>query len=97
MGESLPVRRPSLAAFLSAVMPGLGQFYNREWLKGTGFLVGLIVVDGALGVSADMLSVLSNFGSKPPSIDLGSFVLRMLPVTAIALWSVIDAARTAKR
>lgn len=49
--ESLSPRNPGLAFLLSMLMPGVGQLYNGQWLKG-GFLVGLWV----LGWIAFMLS-----------------------------------------
>jgi TM2 domain-containing membrane protein YozV len=44
---------PKLAIFLSAELPGLGQFYNRQWAKGAGFLVATLVVDAAFGVTSE--------------------------------------------
>ena len=36
---SSPTRRKVVASFLSSVFPGLGQFYNRQPIKGAAFLV----------------------------------------------------------
>ncbi len=36
-------RKPWLAAFLSSFIPGIGQFYNRQVVKGLAFVVMLIV------------------------------------------------------
>jgi Family of unknown function (DUF5683) len=86
-----------MAAFLSALLPGLGQFYNRQWIKGLGFLLGMVLTDGVLGVSADTVRFFQDAVSGRSSVDPHSFLLRMLPVLAIALGSMTDAARTAKR
>jgi hypothetical protein len=86
-------RNPVIAGVLSGLVPGLGQFYNREWLKGAGFLVGLLVLEGMLGVSAEMMKALQG---TPPA-NSGAFLLRSLAVLAFALWSIMDAVRTAKR
>ena len=36
-------------------------------------------------------------GMSGGNLDVGGFVLRMLPLAAIAMWSITDAARTARR
>ncbi len=37
--ESKPVKDPGLAAVLSVVVPGIGQFYNGEFLRGIFWLI----------------------------------------------------------
>jgi TM2 domain. len=90
---------PMLAIFLSAVLPGLGQFYNRQWKKGAGFLVATLVMDAAFGVTSETIAVFQSafLGMPGTNVNIGGFVLRMLPLAAIATWSMTDAARTAKR
>jgi len=89
---------PKLAALLSAVLPGLGQFYNRQWVKGAGFLVATLIVDAGLGVTSETMTLFQSafLGAQGSPINVGSFILRMLPLAAIAMWSMTDAARTAK-
>ena len=87
--------RKGLAALLSALLPGLGQFYNRQWAKGAGFLLGTLVLDAVFGVSSDTLKLLQAVGSGASIVDQGSLVLRMLPLVGLALWSIADAARHA--
>jgi Family of unknown function (DUF5683) len=89
------MRPPRTAAILSAILPGLGQFYNREWAKGAAFLVATLLIDGALGVSADMMRILLGRTAFPPP-DPASLLARSLPVLAIVIWSMIDAARSAE-
>jgi hypothetical protein len=87
--------RAGIAGFLSALLPGLGQFYNRQWAKGAGFLVGILILDAVLGVSSDAMMILQ--GSTMTPADPSRLLLRMLPLLGLALWSVADAARVAKR
>ena len=87
-------KNPWVAGILSGVLPGLGQFYNRQWLKGVGFLLGTLVVDAVLGVTASMLKF---FQSGAPPENTGLFLLGSLIVLALVIWSITDAARTAKR
>jgi len=36
--------KPWIAVFLSVIFPSLGQFFNREWAKGVGILIGICFV-----------------------------------------------------
>lgn len=90
-------RNPTLAGVLSGVVPGLGQFYCRQWGKGAGFLVGAIALDAGFGVSSGMLELLQSFGAPVASDALGKLLLGALLFLAVAVWSIVDAVRTAKR
>ena len=81
---------------LSAVLPGLGQFYNGQWGKGAAFLIGVILLDTILSVSAETLTLLHVTTANGHHVNPASLLLRMLPVLAVALWSIVDAARHAK-
>lgn len=88
-------RRQKLATFLSAILPGLGQFYNHQWGKGAGFLVATLVLDASLDITSDTITVFQNIFRMPAvPVDIGGFMLRMLPLLLIALWSMADAARS---
>jgi len=87
----------SVAAFLSALLPGLGQLYNRQWAKGAGFFLAIVVLDWVLGVSEDSLRFLQSAAAGVPPVDAGKLLVRMLPLLAVAVWSIADAARTAKQ
>ena len=89
-------RNPTLAGVLSGLMPGLGQFYCRQWGKGAGFLIGAITVDASFGVSSGMLELLQSFGAPVSSDALGKLLLGSVLFLAIAVWSILDAVRTAK-
>jgi len=96
MGNGRP-KNPAIAGVLSGVMPGLGQFYCRQWGKGAGFLIGAVVVDAAFGVSADVFRLLPSFGIGVQPENLSKFLIGSLLLLAIAVWSIVDAARSAKR
>ncbi|HET8580182.1 MAG TPA: DUF5683 domain-containing protein, partial [Nitrospiraceae bacterium] len=89
--------RPALAALLSALLPGLGQFYNRQWAKGVGFMVGLLVLCGALASSADLEKLQQSAASGAQPENIGLLFLLSLLVLAVAVWSVVDAARSSRR
>ena len=94
MGTEGASKNPWIAGILSGVLPGLGQFYNRQWLKGVGFLLGTLVVDGVLGVTTGMIKF---FQSGAPPENTGQFLFGSLIVLALVIWSISDAARTAQR
>ena len=87
-------KNPWVAGILSGVLPGLGQFYNRQWLKGVGFLLGTLIMDGVLGVTAGMVKF---FQSGAPPENTGLFLFGALIVLALVVWSISDAVRTAQR
>jgi hypothetical protein len=95
--EGVPHKNPVVAGILSGIVPGLGQFYCRQWMKGTGFLIGALIADAGFGASAGFLQLFENLkdGTSPP--DAGAILLRSLPLLIIAIWSVVDAVRTAQR
>jgi len=48
-----PPKDPILAAILSVLMPGLGQFYCQQWVRGCLFLAGaffLTILAGPMGI-----------------------------------------------
>ena len=89
--------RPQVAGLLSGLLPNLGQFYNWQWLKGTGFLLSTVLLDAYIGLSQDTIQILLGPASAPPSLTPGLLLLKLLPVFVIALWSLADAVHWAKR
>ena len=81
--------RKAAALILGGVFPGLGQFYNREWAKGTFFLIA--------GIALTWLST----RALPRSLDLASAPLPRGALAALGLllavwlWSLVDACRRA--
>ncbi|MEK6603580.1 MAG: hypothetical protein AABY69_04155 [Nitrospirota bacterium] len=90
-------RNPWVAGLLSSVLPGLGQFYNRRWGKGIGFLAGVLSLTVVLSSSIDpkALEHAAETGATPD--NLGLIVLLLLVIFAVAAWSIVDAARTAQK
>ncbi len=90
-------KNPWVAGILSGVLPGLGQFYNRQLGKGVGFLVGFLVLAGVLvsGIDLHMLEQAMASGSQPE--DLWLLLAVEVLMLILVIWSVTDAARTAKR
>jgi hypothetical protein len=86
-----------VAGLLSGLLPGLGQFYNRQWGKGAGFVGGFLVMDGVLGVSSSVLNILQSAASGAPPENTGRFFIGSLLLLAIAVGSILDAVRTAKK
>ena len=85
-----PMKDPVLAAVLSAVLPGGGQFYNREHSKA----VTTIVL--SLGGLAVLGSTLDDDGEIPD--DKAGLALGGTLVTlGTAIWSIRDAYVSAKR
>ncbi|WP_339169813.1 ABC transporter permease subunit [Paenibacillus sp. FSL H7-0943] len=66
------MRKKTGAALLSAIIPGLGQFYNRQWLKGLVFL--LLGSAGIYYIAHDLMGHLHGL------ITLGEFPSRMVKV-----------------
>ncbi len=81
-------RRQTIALVLSGIFPGLGQFYNRQHVKG-----GLSVI------VAGILSWLIGRGipANPLALVLPGAALTVPTVVLLALWlwSIIDAWRAA--
>jgi hypothetical protein len=81
-------RRQTSALVLSGIFPGLGQFYNRQHVKGglsvivAGFLSWLI----GRGIPADPLTLVH----PGAALTVPTVVL-----LALWLWSIIDAWRAA--
>jgi hypothetical protein len=85
-------RSATIAVLLSGTFPGLGQLYNRELRKAGLFAVGAILTAfgplSPLDVDIDL---------SDPAAGLRTVMFASLPFLAIAVWSVIDAYRVAKR
>ena len=83
-------RRKVIALILSGIFPGLGQFYDRQPVKGViGIAVGLV------------LSWLAGRAAPTDPLELNRSGLALLAplcsLLAVWLWSIIDAWRAASR
>jgi hypothetical protein len=82
--------RRVVALVLSGFFPGLGQLYNRQWLKGTAFAVAGVLLSWL--AMRGLPGTLEALASAPPDRTvLGESGLLL----AIWVWSVIDAWRVA--
>lgn len=91
---------PGTAAVLSFVFNGLGQIYNGQILKGLiivllSSLSLFLVVIGAIPI-AFWLSGKMSF-SNTLFFSIGLFLVGLVCVCAISIYSVFDAYREAKR
>jgi len=77
---------------LSGIFPGLGQLYNRERWKALLFFVG-----GALTAFGPLSPLDVDIDLDDPFAGLRSLLRASLPFLLVALWSVIDAYRAARR
>ncbi len=82
-----------IAGLLSGVMPGLGQFYCRQWARGAVYLGAVSAADYAAGVSQGLIHTLMN---RALPENMTKLVLGSIFMMAVAAWSVIDAVRTAR-
>jgi hypothetical protein len=83
-------RRKIVALILSGIFPGLGQFYNRQPVKGGAFVVAGVVLSWLSGraLPPDLLA------PNPLAVEL---VVVLCVLLAVWLWSVVDAWRLAGR
>jgi uncharacterized protein DUF5683 len=103
-------KNPWAAGILSAVLPGLGQFYNRQLGKGVGFLIGFLVLAGVWGFLEAV--VVEVFGVDPEALleapdkamasgaqpeNLWPWMAVVVLMLILVIWSITDAARTARR
>lgn len=88
-----PVKRKSnqIAFILSGIHPGLGQFYNEDWLKGVVFFVGFFFLSAFL-LPESYLDILR---MKVPIT--GDLLLRLFLLAVFWALSIYDADRAAKR
>jgi hypothetical protein len=84
-------RRKAVALILSGVFPGLGQFYNRQPIKGALFLVAGAVLSWP--VMRAMPTDVEALAQQGVTV-VGPAALLLL---AVWLWSVVDAWRLANR
>jgi hypothetical protein len=91
------MRNPAIAGILSGLLPGLGQLYNRQWGKGAAFLIGALILDAVLGVSTGFIKLLESASRRLSPEEASTLLVNSIPFLALALWSVVDAVRTARR
>ncbi len=80
-------KSPWVAGGLSFVIPGTGQFYNGQWVKG-GLMLGGAVVSAGLVLDG---VVCNDHSNDCPQLTIGAAAY-----LGIWVWSIIDGARTSK-
>jgi hypothetical protein len=90
MSDSGARRRQVVGFLLSGVFPGLGQLYNREYLKGALFIIPGAFLSwlASREIPADLLAL------AQPSAAL---MLLLAALLALWLWAIVDAWRVAGR
>ena len=90
MSEPNARRRQVVGFILSGIFPGLGQIYNREYLKGVLFIIPSAILSWLVGraTPTDLLAL------AYPSAAL---MLLLAALLAIWLWAIIDAWKVAAR
>lgn len=88
---------PAIAAFLSALFPGIGQFYNGQWAKGAAFFFGALLLVGALLSSIDVDRIERSLRADEVPSNLGLLLVLTVSLLLLALWSIVDAVRMARR
>jgi len=81
-------RKKATALILSGIFPGLGQLYNREFLKAALFLVAGVGLSWVVARAVDPVALIERGASV-------TVILAMLALLAIWLWSAVDAWRSA--
>ena len=79
---------PGVALMLSAIFPGLGQFYNRQFGKGVAFLVAGLVASWETSALLPSMDALLK-GELPKQIGLLTVTLFLLLICYV--WSMVDA------
>ena len=91
-GEETLMKKYGMAAFLSALIPGAGQIYNRHWIKGILFLVVSLIFGAELRRNIPM----SAFTAGKPMVHSGPLIFLVIGLLGLSAWSVIDAYRARK-
>jgi len=88
------VKNPILAIILSALLPGLGQIYNSQYLKGL-FFIGFNMIINYL-IREPLLAVIDD----PKNVEQPTMVVFIgYSLAGMILWiySIVDAKRNADR
>ena len=90
MGDPAKRRRQVVGFILSGIFPGLGQLYNREYLKGVLFIIPGVVLNWLAYRAAptDLLAL------AQPSATL---MLLLTALLAVWAWAIMDAWKVAGR
>ncbi len=91
MNGSSPGRSKIVALVLSGIFPGLGQFYNRQPIKGAAFTIIGAILSWLIGRAVpDPLALLT----APLGVNL---IVLLCLLLALWAWSLVDAWWTSGR
>lgn len=92
------MKRSQIAALLSFICVGLGQFYNREFKKGW-LLVLVVLVSILLFAIGGMLIIYGLIEAKKAEVYSGVFlnVLGLFSLIIFGFLSILDAYTSAKK
>jgi hypothetical protein len=93
----MKIRRPFIALILSALFPGFGQIYNRQYNKGIFYICFKLVINLLRKEPLDILLEAKKAGDI--SVDSNILIIVVAYTIAdIVLWiiSIIDAKRNAE-
>jgi tetratricopeptide (TPR) repeat protein len=95
-------RNPVVSGLLSALLPGLGQFHNGDWLKGAVLLLfDLIVYSQVIYSVYNALKALNAQGALPidsvmQQVFTNVSIPLLLLLAAALIYSIVDAVMVAK-
>ncbi|MHB8483695.1 MAG: hypothetical protein ACYDBV_13355 [Nitrospiria bacterium] len=87
------MKKYGIAALLSALIPGAGQLYNHHWLKGILFMAASMILGAELRRNIPM----SAFTAGQPLAHSGIFLILVVVLLGISVWSVVDAYQKGKQ
>lgn len=99
-------KNPTLALAFSAILPGAGQIYNEQWLKGVAMAVVALL---SLGYflqfyhqirSETLLPTLGQVQQQLEQVSVGEILLLLfagLLALCVWTWSILDAYNTARK
>lgn len=83
-------KQPGLSFLFSLLLPGGGQYYNKQFVKG-GIMTGLDVAGCAL-IAVGWNNTVNKFFRRPDNFQTSGLIITgSLIVAGVTLWSVIDA------
>src|SRR2546425_13375154 len=89
-------KNPWGAGILSGVLPGLGQFYNRQLGKGVGFLIGFLVLAGVLVFCVDLQALEKAVASGARAEELWLIPAVEMVLLILVDWGINGARRAAQ-
>jgi hypothetical protein len=74
---------------LSLILPGLGQLYNRQWLKGAALVVLTIWLSGRVSSEIDLV--------HPDRMSVAHLLAGLVALLVLLAYAIVDSRRVAAR